>query len=312
MATLKGVERISLTGSSLGLFGDASRTHSTQSAPKLASPYDVAFCPDDNMYVADHALYSVLYYDGTTGKYKGTIPSAQQSSQKPDTDNAVGLKCSPAIAGTSGTTNLFQSGGDSGGINEINPTTKLLVGKFTSLIDEPYGIDSDAAGNPYVANKDDDNIIRISPSGAATVFATGGLDDPRGVAVCTKYVVSTSASDSESNQTSSHSMPQALYNDGPSITLKNTTHDILFCTELAQNDTATYAVTATDPENDPITFELMPYAIENGTMLLSDHGNATVTISLDTSNMDTGTCVFEVSVPDGYNIARAVYAIVIR
>lgn len=310
VATLKGVERISLSGSSLGLFGDASRTPSTQGAPKLASPYDVAFCPDGNMYVADRALDSVLYYDGATGKYKGTVQSAQQGTQRPDTDNAVGLECGPAIAGTTGTTSLFQSGGDPGRINEINLTTKLLTGNFTLSIDEPYGIDSDPAGNLYVANKDDNNIVRISPAGAATVFATGGLDDPRGVSVGPEYT--TSAAAGSDSAPPSQSISPEQYNDGPSVTLRNDTRDILFRTEVAQNATVAYTVTATDPENDPITFELIPHAVESGTILLSDHHNSTATVTLDTSGMDAGTYAFVITASDGHNIERAVYAVVVR
>ena len=307
VSTLKGIERISLSGSSLGLFGDASRTPTTQGAPKLASPYDVTFCPDGNMYVADRALDSILYYDGTTGKYKGTVPSAVQSTQKPDTDNAVGLECGPAVAGTSGTTSLFQSGGDPGRINEINPTTRLLVRQFTSLIDEPYGIDSDASGNLYIANKDDNNIVKISPAGTSLVFATGGLDDPRGVSIGPKHTAPSSSSSGDA-----HTVPPAQHNDGPDVTLQNSTHDVSFRIEVAQNSTAIYTITATDPEDDPIEFALSPYAVEGGTILLVDHRNATATISLDTSGMDTETYAFEITASDGHNIERAVYAIVVR
>ena len=203
---------------------------------------------------------------------------------------------------------LFQSGGDPGRINEINPTTGLLVQQFTSLIDEPYGIDSDSAGNLYVANTDDNNIVRISPAGASTVFATGGLDDPRGVAVGPKYTAPVATAGDGTDGQSSH----AHSNDGPSIALQNATHDIPFRTELARNSTTIYTITAEDPEGDQITFDLVPHAIKSGTISISDHRNATSTLSINTSGMDAGTYAFVITASDGHNIERAVYTVVVR
>lgn len=195
-----------------------------------------------------------------------------------------------------------------GRINEINhPTTRLLVRQFTSLIDEPYGIDSDTSGNLYVANKDDNNIVKISPARVSSVFATGGIDDPRGVAIGSKHTAPSSSSSDDA-----HTIPPAQYNDRPDITLQNSTHDVPYRTELARNTTIIYTMIATDPENDPIEFALSSYAMENGTILLTDHGNSTATISLDTSGMIAGTYAFEVAASDGHNIERAVYVVIIR
>ena len=37
----------------------------------------------------------------------------------------------------------------------------------------------DAPGNPYAVNKDDDNVISMSPAGMTSVLIADGLDDSR-------------------------------------------------------------------------------------------------------------------------------------
>ena len=189
VATLKGVEKISSTGTHLGYFGDASRNPSTSGVPALISAYDIAFCPDGRMYVADKSMGKILYYDAATGKYGGTMYDSTSSSIYPNTYRASGLECGTAIRGTG--TSLYQSGDDGGRVNEIDYSTKRTIHEFTLLIDEPYGMDLDGSGNLYVANKDDDNIVKISPAGTSSVFVSG-LDDPRGVAIGPVYIASAS------------------------------------------------------------------------------------------------------------------------
>ena len=299
VATLKGVDRISSTGSNLGFFGDASRTPSTSGAPKLVSPYDVAFCPDGNMYVADRSLNRILYYDGSTGKYKGTI-SPTPSSIAPDMKRASGLVCAPAIMGTG--TSLYQSGDDAGRINEINYSTKRLVHKFTSLIDEPYGMDSDSSGNIYVANKDDDNALRITSGGTISVFATGSLDDPRGLTVGPKYVAQAS--------TSSESSTPVPDNDGPEVLLKNGTATIKSHMHMVTNSTVTLNVVATDPEDDTITLDIVPYSIpETAVSLKQANGTATVTVS--TNAIPSGVYAFMITASDEHNLERFGYTVII-
>ena len=302
VATLRGVEKISTSGSNLGYFGDASRNPSTTGAPALVSPYDVAFCPDGHMYVADRSLDKVLYYDKTTGKYKGSISNTLQSTQ-PDTDEAAGLKCGPAIYGTDGTTSLFQSGEDAGWINEINYSTKKLIRQFTSLVDEPYGMDSDAAGNLYVANKDDDNIIRISTSGTSAVFVTGSLDDPRSVIIGPKY---TSSSSAESDTTE----PSSQNNDGPELALQNGTSAVPSRMTIAAGLNITLVATATDPEGDAITLDVIPYAMQPDAVSITDYKNGTGAISINTHGVAFGTYAFMIAANDGQNLEHYIYTVI--
>ncbi len=304
VATLRGVEKISASGSNLGYFGDASRTPSTTGAPVLVSPYDVTFCPDGHMYVADRSLDKIIYYDKTTGKYKGTISNTPQSTQ-PDTDEAAGLKCGPAIAGASGTTSLFQSGEDAGWVNEINYSTKKLVHQFITLVNEPYGMDSDAAGNLYVANKDDDNIIRISTTDTSTVFATGSMDDPRSVIIGPKYVAPYTAE-------SDAFRPAPQDNDGPEPVLQNGTSVVSSRIIIAAGLNMTLGVVATDPEGDPVTLDMIPYAIPSKVVSITDYKNSTGMISIDTSGVASGTYAFMITAHDGQNLERVIYTVVVN
>ena len=217
------------------------------------------------------------------------------------------LECGPAIAGTSGTTSLFQSGEDAGWINEIDYSTKKLVRQFATLVDEPYGMDSDAAGNLYVANKDDDNILKVSPAGTTTVFVTGSLDDPRGVEIGPKYTTPPS-SDGDVATVDRYD------NDGPEILLLNGTHQIHGHEDIRmhKNTAATFGVAATDSEGEQITLDLIPYAIPKNVISLIDGGkNGTAIVSLDASSMVVGTYAFMITASDPHNLERQIYTVVV-
>lgn len=304
VSTLRGVEKVSASGANLGYFGDASRNPSTAGAPALVSPYDVAFCPDGRMYVADRSLDRIIYYNAATGKYAGTI-SATPSATQPDMDEAAGLECGPVIAGTDGTTALFQSGEDAGWVNEINYSTKKLVRQFTSLIDEPYGMDSDSAGNLYVANKDDDNIVRISPAGVSSVFATGSMDDPRGVTVGPRYIAPSPVAEGDAPTR----VPQD--NDGPEPVLQNGTSVVSSSITLAAGLNTTLGIVAPDPEHDPVTLDVIPYAIPPELVSILDYKNGTGSLSISTSGMTPGTYAFMITGHDGQNLERVIYTVII-
>ena len=53
VATAGGIERFSSSGTSLGYFGDARFVPGAGGSRGTLFPYDVAFCPDNRMYVAD-------------------------------------------------------------------------------------------------------------------------------------------------------------------------------------------------------------------------------------------------------------------
>ena len=191
---------------------------------------------------------------------------------------------------------------DAGWVNEINYSTKKLIRQFTSLVDEPYGMDSDAAGNLYVANKDDDNIIQILTTGTSAVFATGSMDDPRSVIIGPKH---TSSSATESDA----SVPQD--NDGPEPVLQNDTSVISARMTIAAGLNMTLGVVAEDPENDPVTLDVITYAISPEAVSITDYKNGTGMISLSTSGMTSGTYAFMITAHDGQNLERAIHTVVI-
>ena len=47
---------------------------------------------------------------------------------------------------------------------------------------EPWGIVLDAAGNIYTANRDSDNVSKITPAGVSTILGTTG-DGPNGIVI---------------------------------------------------------------------------------------------------------------------------------
>lgn len=63
VTTGRGVEHFSLSGTSLGYFGDAQRNPSNTQTSGLTSPHDVIFCPDNCIYVTDRGLNAIFYQD---------------------------------------------------------------------------------------------------------------------------------------------------------------------------------------------------------------------------------------------------------
>ena len=188
VATTNGIERFSSTGSALGTFGDAHARPATSGALRTLTPYDVAFCSDNRMYVADRSWSKILYYAAASGTYQGAI----SGTSSPNTQRPVGLACGTAMSGSG--TSLYQSGGDPGRVNEISTSTRLQVRSITSNVDEPYGMDFSGPGTLYVANRDSDVITRVQ-SGTATVLASGnGLDAPRDVVAGPVYTPASGAS----------------------------------------------------------------------------------------------------------------------
>ena len=305
VATSRGVERFTSSGSSLGYFGDASRTPATAGAPALVSPQDVVFCPDGRMYVSDKSLGKILYYGASDGKYLGAISGT--ASSPPNTRAATGLACGPAMAGSG--TSLYQSGDDGGRVNEINPATGSLVRSITSLIDEPYCMDMDGAGVLYVANKDDDNIVRIE-SGASSVFASGNsMDDPRGVAVGPAYPAAGASGQGSLSQSEGARDAQ---NDEPEFVLTyNGTATYGPITLAAQ--TTSLTVQATDPEGDAITIGIIPdHLLPDGAMSVTDHRNGTATVTVISANATAGTYALWVEVSDAEgNYDREPYAVIV-
>ena len=305
VATGRGVEKFSSSGSSLGYMGDASRSPSTTGAKALLSAQDVAFCQDGRMYVTDKAHGEILYYRASDGKYMGSISGTATST--PDTTRATGLECGPDLTGSGYV--LYQSGGDSGRVNEINLSTKSLIRTVTSLIDEPYGMDM--RGNVlYVANKDDDNIIKLS-AGISSIFASENrIDDLRGLAIGPVYSGGGSSSDSNNE---SKLTEQDVQNDEPEITLMHNGTATYGPIHITSGSLLYLVVHATDPDNDVITITVTPdHLLPSGVVAVTDHLNGTASILVNTSNVTSGSYVLWVSASDQHgNYEREPYGVII-
>lgn len=304
VATSLGIERFSSSGTSLDYFGDAHRNPSSTGAVRLLNAYDLKFCSDNRMYVADRSSNAVLYYSSSTGMYQGSISGSATSP--PNTYRAAGIACGAAITGTG--SSLYQSGDDGGRVNEINPTTGALKTAFTSLVDEPYGIDMDSSGNLYVVNKDDDNVLRISDAGTTSVLITGGLDDPRGIAIGPRYSQSGGAA-------GSGAMPDAASNDSPEITIQRNGTGVTAPIEIRHNSTLSLDVLATDAENDTITLGILRDTLPEGaismtTPVTNPDGSIAATLSINSTGLELITYVFWIEISDnGDNYDREPFAV---
>ena len=310
VATQKGVEEFSSLGVSQGFFGDASRNPSTSGATAIVTAYDVVFCPDDYMYVADRSAGKVLYYNANSGTYAGVISGT--SSSPPNTYRATGIECGPAINGTGSATSLYQSGDDGGRINEIDPTDYSLVTAFTSLVDEPYGMVMSSEGDLYIANKDDDNILKIYQNSTISVHISySSLDDPRGVTMGPAYSSGSSSNyaGSSSNYAGSSSIPSTQTNDSPEFELL-ASGNAPAAHPIVVSGSIELVVSATDPEGDAITIDIIPDMMPNGTLSITDHLNGTATLAINATSMQAGLYGFLITTSDDNgNIERDTFAV---
>ena len=290
VATQMGVERFSLSGSALGYFGDASRNPGA-GATRLFSAYDVVFCPDGYMYVADRAAGKILYYTASSGAFVGEIYGLTSTL---NTRAAAGLECGPAIYGSG--TSLFQSGDDNGRVNEINLSNNSLVRSITSFIDEPYGMEMDHTGILYVVNKDDENVIRILPGGTTSVIASD-FDDPRGITLGPEYNAAGPTADSAEPS-----------NDAPEFDLIH--NGTILYSPIHAKSHMTLDIQAIDSEGDHITIELIPDTVPEDAISLSTGDNTELIIN--TQNIPAGTYVFWIIAYDESNYEREPYALIIE
>ena len=281
------VERFAENGSSLGRFGDAAPSASA-GVPYLGRLYDLAFCPNDRLYVADNSQGRIFYYEASDGSYLGEVNGT--SSDPINARRAAGLACGDSIMGTG--TSLYQSGDDRGSVREINPATSTLVHQFTSLMDDPYGMDMDEHGNLYVANKDDDNILRIARDGAVSVFAEGSLDDPRGVAVGPQYAGAATAEGASSRSTIIDR------NDEPEITLAYQNGTAVLDPVIVLKESYNLTATAADPDGDSVAIVVTHDDALNSIIAFADHGNGTATLALAPAQNMTGIHSFWINASD--------------
>lgn len=292
VATTKGVEHFSLSGASLGLFGDASRTPSTTGAPALYSARDVAFCSDDRMYVADNWYNRLLYYAAGNGTYIDKVDrSTFLNLQQP-----TGLVCGAASGVGSGVTSLYQSGAISNRVNEIDIATYRLVHSVTSLVDGPYGLDLDGSQILYAANKDDDNILKINGT-QSSVFATySRADDPRGVTLGPVY--SESGASGAGGASGAAEAPGG--NDEPEFTITRDGQELR--EPFLLSSVVEFLVSAVDPDGDAITIRIVqdaePVLTAAGAMSIRDFGNGTAIVTVNGTGVASGTYIPMIRVAD--------------
>ncbi|MDA7958960.1 MAG: S8 family serine peptidase [Nitrosopumilus sp.] len=302
VGTAGGVERFSATnpppnpptGSPLGAFGDARERPSDSSTPRLYSAFDVLFA-HERMYVSDKSLNKVYYYDAKDGRYLGKIP---------DTGSPAPLVTRPHGLEYGGAAVLYQAATSSNRVNTINTSTGSLIEAITSLVDNPHGIDADADGNVFVANRDDDNILKITRTGTVSALISDrALDDPRGVTIGPVY-------SRPSAGTAGFDLGDPP-NDSPDFEVLLDGAPVYGV--IPVSSAVTLEVRAVDAEDDPITIALDPGHIpDDEAISITDHGDGTASITLDPEGIPSGMYKFVVTVSDPENEEVSLYVVDIR
>lgn len=162
-----------------------------------------------------------------------------------------------------------------------------------------------------MANKDDDNIVKVT-SGVTAVFATGNnMDDPRGVEVGPAY----SGGGGASGQ---GSVPAD--NDGPEIDLAYSAGAAVAAAgtvliNASGPSPVSLAVTAHDPEGDAVSISALAEGLPAGYLSVSDHGNGTASLRLGGNAAAVpvaGLYALLVEASDGDNVEREPYLLIVR
>ncbi len=239
VATYSGVEKFSTSGASAGYHGDAHGSPSSPHVTRLLIPHDVEF-GTGKMYVTATYPGKILYYNAATGSYSGTMSTSSQA-----------LYYSKGLAwDASGSTSLLASGDDSGRIVRINPSTNSPITSYSSLIDEPYGMDVDSAGVIYVTNKDDNNIVKIDGTTASVLVSGSNAPySPRDVTLGPAAPAGSGGAVGSGTSDIPANLPPEF-----GVYYPNGTKT--YYIEVAQNSTVSYEIRGTDAEGDPIEYSL--------------------------------------------------------
>lgn len=129
----------------------------------LSSPEGLAFDAAGNLYVGNAGASQILKItpDGTQSVFGGFLL------------NPFGLAFNQAG-------DLFASS-DNGHIYKIAPDGSMTT--FASGFNQPFGIAFDSRGNLFVADAGHYQIVKITPGGQQSVFASGIYNNPRGLAI---------------------------------------------------------------------------------------------------------------------------------
>jgi hypothetical protein len=134
-------------------------TINAATASYLDAPYDLAFDASGNLYIAEEFKEALLVINtnatGSTTVAGVTIPAGTIAKITGAT-SAGSSTCPNSPASTNGCSfGLFTSGAQAN----------------SSLIDAPYALGVDPAGNVYFANEFEVNVGKVSPAGILTNFA---------------------------------------------------------------------------------------------------------------------------------------------
>ena len=304
VATTSGIERFSTAGSALGVFGDAHSRPTTPGALRTYSPYDVVFCPDNRMYVADLSQNKVLYYTATSGTYQGAI----SGTSSPNTQRASGVACGAAMSGSG--TSLYQSGGNPGRVNEISTSNRAHIRTITAHISNPYGMDVSSSGILYVANRVSDEITVVQ-SGVASVFASGhGLDSTRDVVTGPVYTAPAGASGR-----SGGAAPSPPDNDAPFASLSHNGAPVVDPVRVPAGERIVLQAAAMDPDGDRVALQAVSDEIPAALLSTTDHGNGTASLVLDTAGLAASPAgtpyVLWINASDGRDYELEPYAVLV-
>ena len=162
----------------------------------------------------------------------------------------------------------------------------------------------DGAGVLYVANKDDDNIVKIA-SGTTSVFATGNrMDDPRGLTTGRVY--------SGSSSSESAAQPAGAENDGPEIAVLSSGTAVTGSIPLAAGQQTSLDVRVSDPDGDAVTVTAIPDMLPASAISVADGGDGTATVTLSAASVPAGTYVFWISASDGKESEREPFVVVVQ
>ena len=160
----------------------------------------------------------------------------------------------------------------------------------------------DSAGVLYVANKDDDNIVKIA-SGTPSVFATASrVDDPRGLTTGRVY----------SSSSESAAQSAGTENDGPEIAVLSSGTAVTGSIPLAAGQQTSLDVRVSDPDGDAVTITAIPDMLPASAISVADGGDGTATVTLSAASVPAGTYVFWISASDGKESEREPFLVVVQ
>ena len=139
----------------------------------VSNPAGLALDGTDNIYVANNLTPYEITVISNNFSATGTFTTAVNAPWGLAFDSSTNL-----FIANSGTSGLYANS-----IAKISPTgSRTTFATSSSGLNQPCGIAFDSAGNLFVANAGAGNILKFTPLGAVSVFASG-LTNPTSIAI---------------------------------------------------------------------------------------------------------------------------------